>query len=272
MEIINKLTFDMAAAGMPPYIDAVQGDTLTRKVEVTLMTRGQVFDPSDGFVSVSVAFKKPDGTAGWYDTLPDGNIAATVISDGVYQVSLSPEMFTVHGSVYALFRFDLDGKTISTFPFVVRVSENPSFNSSKSENYYNVQTWDAVNASFDEIFDRLAKLEQGGGGETPDFSQGLNMNGGAIYSASEINLIQPDSGEGVFISAEAPTQDAYGSYVVVNFIGTLGDDPAVLRGLRGGLEDNDVATVGQLNAALGDIDSALDGIIAIQNELIGGGA
>lgn len=164
MEIINKITFDMAAAGMPPYIDAVQGDTLTRKVEITLMKRGQVFDPSDGFVSVSVAFKKPDGTAGWYDTLPDGNIAATVISDGVYQVSLAPEMFTVPGSVYALFRFDLDGKTISTFPFVVRVAENPSFNSTKSENYYNVQTWDSVNVSFDEIFDRLAKLEQGGGG------------------------------------------------------------------------------------------------------------
>jgi hypothetical protein len=163
MEIINKITFDMAAAGMPPYIDAVQGDTLTRKVEVTLMTRGQVFDPSDGFVSVSVAFKKPDGTAGWYDTMPDGSSAATVISDGVYQVSLAPEMFTVPGSVYALFRFDLDGQTISTFPFFVRVSENPSFNSSKSENYYNVQTWDSVNASFDEIFDRLAELEQGGG-------------------------------------------------------------------------------------------------------------
>lgn len=163
MEIINKITFDMAAAGMPTHIDAVQGDTLTRKVEVTLMKRGQVFDPSDGFVSVSVAFKKPDGTAGWYDTLPDGNIAATVISDGVYQVSLAPEMLTVPGNVYAVFRFDLDGKTISTFPFVVRVAENPSFNSTKSENYYNVQTWDSVNASFDEVFDRLAKLEQGGG-------------------------------------------------------------------------------------------------------------
>lgn len=179
MEIINKITFDMAAAGMPPYIDAVQGDTLTRKVEITLMKRGQVFDPSDGFVSVSVAFKKPDGTSGWYDTLPDGNSAATVISDGVYQVSLAPEMLTVPGNVYAVFRFDLDGKTISTFPFFVRVSENPSFDSSKSENYYNFQTWDAVNASFDEVFDRLAKLEQSGGGGS--------VGGAVLYTEQNLN-------------------------------------------------------------------------------------
>lgn len=38
-----------------------------------------------------------------------------------------------------------------------------------------------------------------------------------------------------------------------------------------GVEDNDAATVGQLNAAVGDIETALDSIIAIQDSLIGGG-
>lgn len=45
--------------------------------------------------------------------------------------------------------------------------------------------------------------------------------------------------------------------------------PPVLRGIANGIEDYDAATVGQLNAAVGDVETALDSIIAIQNELMG---
>lgn len=252
MEIINKITFDMAAAGMPPYIDAVQGDTLTRKVEATLMKRGQVFDLSDGFVSVSVAFKKPDGTAGWYDTMPDGSGAATVISDGVYQVSLAPEMFTAHGSVYALFRFDLDGKTISTFPFVVRVAENPSFNSTKSENYYNVQTWDAVNASFDEIFDKLDKLEQNVG----------SVEGAVLYTEQTLTPEQKAQARANIGAAKAGEGGGGGSSIEID--ATLSVEGAAADANAVGNRFCDVED------SIGDIDTALDSIIAIQNTLIGG--
>ena len=48
------------------------------------------------------------------------------------------------------------------------------------------------------------------------------------------------------------------------------DRDVVLSGVADGINDSDAATVGQLNAAVGDIETALDSIIAIQESLIGG--
>lgn len=49
-------------------------------------------------------------------------------------------------------------------------------------------------------------------------------------------------------------------------------NPPIIRNVSDGVQDNDVATVGQLNAAVGDIETSLDSIIAIQESLIGGDA
>lgn len=46
------------------------------------------------------------------------------------------------------------------------------------------------------------------------------------------------------------------------------DTKVVLRGIEPGIEDHDAVTVAQLNTTVGDIESALDSIIAMQNAMI----
>lgn len=153
MEIIKKISLDMGTAGVPPYVDAVQGESFSRIVEITTLNGGVVWTGGDG--TASIAYKKPDGTSGWYDTLPNGESAITASDDGVWQAVLAPEMLTVPGDVCALMRFDYDGEILATFPFIVRVAENPSFGSAQSENYYNVQNWDDVNLSIEELWEEI---------------------------------------------------------------------------------------------------------------------
>lgn len=55
-----------------------------------------------------------------------------------------------------------------------------------------------------------------------------------------------------------------------DFDGSIDDDTVVLRGIRPGFQDNDAVNYRQFNTAVGDIETALDAIISIQNSLIGG--
>lgn len=75
----------------------------------------------------------------------------------------------------------------------------------------------------------------------------------------------------VYLSAETPITDGYIEKGVIAFYDSVYDSPVVLRNLADGERDNDAVTVRQMNNAVGDIESALDGIIEIQNSLIGGG-
>ena len=57
---------------------------------------------------------------------------------------------------------------------------------------------------------------------------------------------------------------------IVTFYEEHHDGTCILRHISDGILDIDAATVGQLNAAVGDIETALDSIISIQESLIGG--
>ena len=57
---------------------------------------------------------------------------------------------------------------------------------------------------------------------------------------------------------------------VLEFYGHYGDEYTTLRHLAPGTQENDAVTKGQLDEAIGDIESALDAVLAIQNTLIGG--
>lgn len=56
------------------------------------------------------------------------------------------------------------------------------------------------------------------------------------------------------------------------FYDEVGGDDVILRGVKPGAEDTDAVNKGQLDNAVGNIESALDHIIEIQNSLIGGEA
>ena len=104
----------------------------------------------------------------------------------------------------------------------------------------------------------------------------LNMDYNGIRNLYGIELVSSKSQNvdpaSVYINA-SPVYNSDGTDVVsgiVEFYESHHDGLVVLRHIDNGIRDNDAATVGQLNAAVGDIETALDRIIAIQESLIGG--
>jgi hypothetical protein len=164
MELINSIQLDMVKKGNAPVVYAVQNEFYTRIISANLFANGFPFDAT-GCVA-SVAYKKPDGTSGWYDTLPDGTVAYTSVGNNV-SVSIAPQMLSVAGIVNAAIRIETaDGlHRAVTFPFCLDVAEDPGANGVKSENYYSVQNWDDVNEKISQIEADIERLEsQGGGG------------------------------------------------------------------------------------------------------------
>lgn len=161
MLITQKITLDLMRSGVPPVVNVMQADINTRAVEASLYAGGVPFS-EDGDVTISVAYKKPDGTGGWYDVLPDGSTAAT-ITGNVVTAKLAPQVLSVPGTVDATLRIESVGEThrVSTFPFVIQVEADPGSNATVSENYYTVQNWDDVNRNIDELW---AAVNSGAGG------------------------------------------------------------------------------------------------------------
>ena len=158
MLITNKITVDMYRRGVAPNVDAVQGDSNTRAVEITLTENGTQWNiPNDS--TAAVAFSKPDGTRGLYDELPDGS-AATTISGNTVTAILAPQVLTCAGtaSVSVVF-YDADGDTLATFPFRVTVEKNPAAGKRVSNDYYAIQNLAQANEAYHVLLDRLEKLE-----------------------------------------------------------------------------------------------------------------
>jgi hypothetical protein len=176
MELINKITIDMVRKGAAPILYAVQGESYTRVIEAKLFQNGYPVNTEN--TAISFAYKKPDGTSGWYDTLPNGESAATKIDGGV-SVKLAPQVLTVAGIVDCVIRLEtIDGSArATTFNLSIDVAEDPAANKLESDNYYSVQNWDDVNNKFSEIEKDIERIEsQGGGG-----GGGIGVNGTTFY-------------------------------------------------------------------------------------------
>lgn len=134
MEVINKIKIDLLKPGVKPMINAMQADENSRVIEITLNANGSAWEIPDG-VSFSVAYKKPDGTRGLYDTMPDGTSASSV--DGnVVSIRLAPQMLTAPGTVTASVVISSGDQRISTFPIIVNVIQNPAVGAVGSEDYF----------------------------------------------------------------------------------------------------------------------------------------
>lgn len=62
---------DLARPGITKAAYAVQGDSNTRSLEIELRCNGMTWTVPDG-TDLLIRYWKPDGTAGIYDTMPDG--------------------------------------------------------------------------------------------------------------------------------------------------------------------------------------------------------
>ena len=74
MYVKHKLEIDLSGQAVMPRVDMVEGDQYTRQLELSLLCGGESWEiPED--VHAAVRFRKPDGTGGEYDSLPDGSPA-----------------------------------------------------------------------------------------------------------------------------------------------------------------------------------------------------
>lgn len=124
MIITHKIKMDLSRRGPLPKIDAVQGDALTRQIQLEFYSNGTAWEVPDG-VSAVVRFVKPDGTGGIYDTLPDGAAAYTIEGNTV-SVILAPEVTTVSGAVFLAVTLIQGDAELSSFALTIHVQHNPN--------------------------------------------------------------------------------------------------------------------------------------------------
>lgn len=124
MIITHKLqSMDLAHKQNTSRVDVVQDDKYSRDVEFTLTSNGVAWQIPDGTTAI-VRYKKPDGTGGNYDTLPDGSTAYQ-INGNVLTVSLAPQVCTVSGSVQLSVGLIKGNAEINTFSVNIVVHPNP---------------------------------------------------------------------------------------------------------------------------------------------------
>lgn len=141
IETIASLKVDLLDPGAPQIIHAVQDDSNSRKIAFSIYAGGAQWAVPDGTL-VTVRYKKPDGTAGFYDTLPDGSTPAATIDGNVVTVALVPQALTVCGNVPVQIKlYDSAGTSITTFAVVMHVSVNVVSDAEiVSSDYYSVLT------------------------------------------------------------------------------------------------------------------------------------
>ena len=152
IETTAALRVDMLDPGAPQIIHAVQDDSNSRKIAFSIYAGGAQWVVPDGTL-VTVRYKKPDGTAGFYDTLPDGSTPAATIDGNVVTVALVPQALTVCGNVPIQIKlYDSAGTSIATFAVVMHVSVNVVSDAEiVSSDYYSILT--------KQIADALAAAE-----------------------------------------------------------------------------------------------------------------
>lgn len=141
IETTAALRVDLLDPGAPQIIHAVQDDSNSRKIAFSIYAGGMQWAVPDGTL-VTVRYKKPDGTAGFYDTLPDGSTPAATIYGNVVTVALVSQAFTVLGNVPVQIKlYDSAGTSIATFAVVMHVSANVVSDAEiVSSDYYSVLT------------------------------------------------------------------------------------------------------------------------------------
>lgn len=126
MMITHKICMDLVRRGGIPRVYVVQGDALTRAVEITLRCQGALWE-IPGEPGVLIRYRRPDGVTGEYDTLVGGTPAGTANGAAV-TIILAREVLAVPGDVVLVVTL-LDGsRELSTFEFLISVAPNLSRN------------------------------------------------------------------------------------------------------------------------------------------------
>ena len=143
MTVTHPIQIDLVHRGIAPRLWAMQYDTNTRVVELTLTAQGQPWLPPEG-AGFALAFQKADGTRGYYDRLADG-VPAVTARDNKISVTLAHQVLTAPGLVEAALVITREQGRMAAFPFQIQVAADPSGGAAASEDYFN-GSFSAVNA------------------------------------------------------------------------------------------------------------------------------
>lgn len=97
MKITHRIKMNLEEAERLQRLEMPQGDANSREIEMFLYANQKLW-PIPADVEVVIRYKKPDGTIGEYDTLPDGTKAWGAFGN-LLTISLVPQMLTTAGSV-----------------------------------------------------------------------------------------------------------------------------------------------------------------------------
>lgn len=140
MNITTNITLDLSAPSFPPVVDAVQYDSDTRYIAITITDNGSPWDIPTGTIGI-VNIQKPDGTVCFYED--DANNEPAVTFDAnVATCLLVPQALTVAGEAYCdLSLYNANSQKITTFFFRLQVQAAAVPDDAiTSTNYYNILT------------------------------------------------------------------------------------------------------------------------------------
>lgn len=139
MLITSTISADLRAPGFPPLVYAVQGEQYSRQIKMHLYDGGLPWTVPGG-VYIAMRYSKPDGTKGYYDTLPDGSQAWSV-SDSTVNVFVAPQMLAAPGFVTAQLEIIQNQSILASFSLRLKVEANPAATLTQSEDYVNWLKW-----------------------------------------------------------------------------------------------------------------------------------
>lgn len=140
MESVTNVVLDLQAPNLAVVVGAKQNDTMSRKIAATLRDGSAAWYP--GLALVEIRYSKPDGTAGFYDTMEDNETPAYSISGNVVTIIMAEQMITVPGAVFVEINFySEEGEKLTAFTFIVQVEPSVLEDTTIiSSDYYNVLT------------------------------------------------------------------------------------------------------------------------------------
>lgn len=158
MQVTKNITLDLLETGSPVIIKAKQNDRNTRYIAAHLYVDGLAYPVPSG-TEIAFRYKKPDGTAGFYDTLPDNSPAITV-SGNTVTVELVEQVLTVAGCVHCeINMYNAASEKLTTFTFEISVEESVLTDAEIiSSDYYNVLT-EQISKALQAVTDATEQAE-----------------------------------------------------------------------------------------------------------------
>lgn len=146
MQVTKNITLDLLETGSPVIIKAKQNDRNTRYIAAHLYVDGLTYPVPSG-TEIAFRYKKPDGTAGFYDALPNNSPAITV-SGNTVTVELVEQVLTATGCVHCeINMYNAASEKLTTFTFEIAVEESVLTDAEIiSSDYYNVLTAEIAKA------------------------------------------------------------------------------------------------------------------------------